>query len=780
MVRSEVQGAGNVPFFFKRASTFNGSRYRSRPTVSPSAKTLVEAILKVTPSEFPIPEDRDVCRQYFVKLAIHIQSLEKELERSRFSNSQVSVMDNPSPQSSVPEDDSSESVEQCLDDITGVDGVSDELARLTLDSLKKTHYFGESSNIMLAMTAMSHRSELKSSLAEWSSLFLSIKRPEFWEESSCPIVDLGESEQLPKFKFPGSEALYELIDAFFTNFHYRFPLLHRPSFERSIADGLHFRDAAFGALLLTVCTVASSFCPTSPQLDHEAQMPGWEWIRQIQIDHFVFGQPMSLHLMQMLCLYIHQTQTMCPHSDMAWVLSGIAVRLAQAVGIHRRKKHKQPTVESEQWKRVFWCLVQNDTFTSAWFGRPRATTFQDFDLEPLIECDDEYWETSDPDQAFVQPVGKPSIITGYNRFLKMLEIIGHAQKTIYGVRKRDSLETPISAAEYYKKALSDLDSALNKWLDSIPEHLQWNTEHQNDTFFRQSAMLYTLYYWVQIHVHRRFIPRPGESCSEYPCLEICTNAARSCLRVIEASCKRSFISTVPFAIPLFGSAMILIINLWKGIQNKADFDADKEMADVYKCINLMRLYESRVPVSGRLIDIVNTLIAASNYPPLLVSTPSPTSPYENVSPIYGTRGSGIDSARSLHANASASYSPSCSSSIKLEEPSPFYSSINSGSDPTIDPRFQQYPSMPVSPPSFGMNGLSESMPLYYDSYSTYPDFIGQGPRDDSPISDVNITLAPWATDANAWDSFMTNVDQMLYTGSTPTPVAPVPTYAYTA
>jgi len=40
---------------------------------------------------------------------------------------------------------------------------------------------------------------------------------------------------------------------------------------------------------------------------------------------------------------------------------------------------------------------------------------------------------------------------------------------------------------------------------------------------------------------------------------------------------------------------------------------------------------------------------------------------------------------------------------------------------------------------------------------------------------ISIRILP----TSAWDSFMTNVDQMLYTGSTPTPVAPVPTYAYT-
>jgi hypothetical protein len=37
---------------------------------------------------------------------------------------------------------------------------------------------------------------------------------------------------------------------------------------------------------------------------------------------------------------------------------GFAIRLAQDVGVHRRKVHEHvPTAEDEQWKRGFWYVI---------------------------------------------------------------------------------------------------------------------------------------------------------------------------------------------------------------------------------------------------------------------------------------------------------------------------------------------------------------------------------------------------------------------------------------
>lgn len=53
-----------------------------------------------------------------------------------------------------------------------------------------------------------------------------------------------------------------------------------------------------------------------------------------------------------------------------------------------------------------------------------------FDLDLPIECDDEYWETPDPEQAFKQPHNKPSVLAYFNCFLKLNQVLAFSLRTI--------------------------------------------------------------------------------------------------------------------------------------------------------------------------------------------------------------------------------------------------------------------------------------------------------------------------------------------------------------
>lgn len=58
-------------------------------------------------------------------------------------------------------------------------------------------------------------------------------------------------------------------------------------------------------------------------------------------------------------------------------------------------------------------------------------------------------------------------------------------------------------------------------------------------FFNQSASLYATYYHLQIIVHRPFIPSPRKPTAlSFPSLAICTNAARSCIHVLDVQFQR--------------------------------------------------------------------------------------------------------------------------------------------------------------------------------------------------------------------------------------------------
>lgn len=53
--------------------------------------------------------------------------------------------------------------------------------------------------------------------------------------------------------------------------------------------------------------------------------------------------------------------------------------MAFDVGAHRRiRSHNGDTVESEEYKRVFWVLVCSDTIMSSLLGRPRAAGINEY------------------------------------------------------------------------------------------------------------------------------------------------------------------------------------------------------------------------------------------------------------------------------------------------------------------------------------------------------------------------------------------------------------------
>jgi hypothetical protein len=56
---------------------------------------------------------------------------------------------------------------------------------------------------------------------------------------------------------------------------------------------------------------------------------------------------------------------------------------------------------------------------------PRFKDTSSFDLDLPIECDDEYW-----DNGFQQPSGKPSSITYFNSFLRLMDILAYAMRLI--------------------------------------------------------------------------------------------------------------------------------------------------------------------------------------------------------------------------------------------------------------------------------------------------------------------------------------------------------------
>ncbi|TCD62493.1 hypothetical protein EIP91_006814 [Steccherinum ochraceum] len=492
--------------------------------------------------------------------------------------------------------------------------------QMDLNSSSHMRFFGKSSSVMFIQTAIEAKHEYagldmpKRREQGWWPILPS-KRPQFW--GVHPWILGAIHQPKPKLVFPPQDLLDDLTEVYFTKINSYQPLLHRPTFEDNMREGLHERDEGFGSVVLLVCAAAARFSDDPRvflQGTDSTHSSGWEWFRQLT------------------AMFLQSTSA----PQACWTVIGVGIRLAQDVGAHRRKVYQlSSTVDQELWKRAFWVLVSMDRAMSMTLGRPCAIQDEDFDVELPVECDDEYWEISEnpnPEKshkkivAFKQPAGKPSKITYFNCFLRLNQILAFALRTIYSINKSKAL-LGFVGTQWEQHIVAELDSALNKWIDSVPDHLRWDPNREDLLFLNQSASLYAHYYQLQIAVHRPFIPSPRKpSPLTFPSLAICTNAARSCTHVLDVPFRRTnnvISANMESQMALFTSGIVLLLNIWGGKRSGLSTDPAKEMADVHKCMKMLKKLEPRWHTAGRLWDVLYELASVGDLP-LPQSSPSPS------------------------------------------------------------------------------------------------------------------------------------------------------------
>ncbi|KAJ7586336.1 fungal-specific transcription factor domain-containing protein [Mycena floridula] len=560
------------------------------------ARSTVAAILSAS-TPYSVPKDSAVLRRTLVDLAQYIEHLEKELE----------ALGSTDEAASPPEGDPPLPNDQDTHTILADAALSSDMSKLRV-AQSVYRFNGPSSDTMILKSVIEVRKEY---IGKQHSLPEPAKRRQYWR--------IHPWQQMPDMvyplEFPEPDLLHDLIELYFANMNLIVPLFHRPTFDRLLADNKHLSENQFGMTVLGMCAIAARYSQDPrvreddvSDLEEGDLKLGWKWFRQVVPIRASFQQVTIIYELQLICvsiIYLFGTSA----GETCWLLLGIAVRLVQDVGLHRRFPASRPrTIETELWKRAFWVIISMDIFVSAFQGRPRAAQSDDYDQELPVDCDDEYWEHPDPEKAFQQPPDKPSTMSFFISYLKLIHILAFAEKTIHGVTKSQPWLT--NSTKLDARMIMRIDSALNEWVSAVPDHLRWDPHRENQTFFNQSSLMYCVYYYVQILVHKAFIPRSGVASANtsLPSLAICANAARSCCRIVDVQSRRGYLSLPHVIVPLYTSALVLLLNRWTGRRMALVSNPDNEYADVYKCLNLLHLSESRWQPAGRVADILEQLL----------------------------------------------------------------------------------------------------------------------------------------------------------------------------
>ncbi|VDC05639.1 unnamed protein product [Peniophora sp. CBMAI 1063] len=482
------------------------------------------------------------------------------------------------PTTPLPEDDHSE------DEVNSLTTKLQSLPALDAAPPRASvNYLGKSSRAGLLNTVLALCAKLAPS-ADTTAASRTLDKQPLW------LKDPAYGDPPPPFQFPEQDLLNQLLQIYFVNVHMFAPVLHRPTFESDVKSGLHLRGRAFGSVVLL-----------GEDNWHSA---GWRYFMQVRLhsDALFSSSSSHLHRLQAICLGVMYSIGFS--SLHASLHATMGIRLALDIGAHKRSAYGvKLSAEDELFKRVFWTLVFFDRTLSGSMGRPSSIQEEDFDLELPLCCDDEYL---DPQHGGKQPKGKSSTVSYFIWMIKLSQIQGLALRTIYASTKARA-HYKFQGEEWTTRTIAQLDSLLNSWANTVPEHLRWDPDRTDDVFFCQSAHLWMQYHEMRIMVHRQFISSPQTTPLPFPALAMCTSAAHSLAHLIAALYTRLPNCTGILHWGAGYAGLVLLIGIGNARLHNLVYDRKSAMADIETMLAIFRLQENRWRWAGRYARMLQTL-----------------------------------------------------------------------------------------------------------------------------------------------------------------------------
>jgi len=184
----------------------------------------------------------------------------------------------------------------------------------------------------------------------------------------------------------------------------------------------------------------------------------------------------------------------------------------------------------------------------------------------------------------------------------LCEILAFALRTLYSIKK-SKLSFGLVGENWRQRTVAELDSAMNEWISSLPEHLRSESATRGEGIFaQQSAFLHGAFSNLQILIHRPQIHRTNSSLA-LPSLVICMNAARSCANVLDCQ-KNTGVTSLPHA------------QYWAFVAcgTLLSVDSRRDLDNIEKLMNILKARESRFAGAGRFIDLLTELKRRYKHP----------------------------------------------------------------------------------------------------------------------------------------------------------------------
>ena len=284
---------------------------------------------------------------------------------------------------------------------------------------------------------------------------------------------------LPSAQPSEAPSLESLIGAYFDHINPDFPVLHEASFREAYEGWLldpGNADPAWLCSFLCVLLLSRRVARITFQEDQEKLW--WKRVQQLLPVVMFTSSVMAVQALLLASLHLHNTN----HRDACWNLTGTAVRIAFAIGLHQDKVNTMQTpLARELRKRLWWTLYAYEQMQISSYDRPSAIEHPG----SKSSCLNERLIGSDVHNP-------PEYSQWYNRLVVHLGSACRAPKTVRANSSDKSYVGPLSPAA---GVLRDME----RWRDLLPQHLRMEALDSSPSAFQRSIlMLHGLYHYTVI------------------------------------------------------------------------------------------------------------------------------------------------------------------------------------------------------------------------------------------------------------------------------------------
>ncbi|KAK9723081.1 hypothetical protein K7432_002140 [Basidiobolus ranarum] len=360
--------------------------------------------------------------------------------------------------------------------------LEEEFSQLAIEQRARYKYLGSSSGMYLLEGGKYH---VNGVLTKFCELAL---RPE--------LQTLGPD-------FPTQEIENQLLEVYFSRSHNYFPIFNKAGFLQRLNSGKGVSNVLLNSICAVGCILEGLTVFKDPGISRSAtrfffNRAKTELDKQYHIS--------SLYTVQGLLL-------MAFNPAGGWLFLGMAVRMAQDLGLHRNiESDSLDPIEKQNRKLAWWGCVIFDRLHSAMGGKPLAINEDDFDTTLPMDY-------GLKDKGDVSP-GSSTSLRYLTQTVRLTMLISKIIRGIY---------IPRSGAKNKSSTnLWSLNKSLSDWETSLsPEfRIQYDNPPNTSTF---ACLINSFYQYSLILLNRPFIPRFNDDheakASNNPAQLICERAA---------------------------------------------------------------------------------------------------------------------------------------------------------------------------------------------------------------------------------------------------------------